>query len=340
VRTGAVDCIEHTIHVAHRERAAIANGDGLDPPGRNLVGTRDAETPHVRLREVSVIIESSVLSDRFEVGHEIHVGGMARVFRGRDRITQQPVAIKIPEHNHDRFLVEVALLSALRHVAIVRHIFNGVGPKGTPYLVMEWLDGHTLQDLLAQRRLTIRESMILARCATEALASSHRLGILHRDIKPSNLFLREGKLDRVTLIDFGIGRRERPGEGLSQHASFGGGTWTYMSPEQAMGTAEMGARTDIFALGCVLFECLSGQVAYPGDRAAVMLAKVWKDPPKLLSRCADIPGDIDAVVSRAMSRDPMRRPADASALAKELAAVKTVPDRVAGGPPPRSAAVR
>jgi len=262
----------------------------------------------------------------------VHSGGMARVFRAIDLETQEVVAIKRPARGDDaslaRFFEEAKILSELDHPAIVRAYSSGGKDFDDAHLVMEWLSGATLAECLVAGRLSVQEAVTVARRAAEALSAVHRAKIVHRDVKPTNLILCDGSPARTKLLDFGIARREAT-RGLSAHASFAGGTWAYMSPEQAMGSAELGARVDVYALGCVLFECLTGSPAFPSDRAQAVVAKVWQPPPNLGDFCRDLPAALLKIVSRALATDPTLRQRDGGALVVELLALGTLPSEPA-----------
>jgi serine/threonine protein kinase len=160
------------------------------------------------------------------------------------------------------------------------------------------------------------------RRVAEGLGVAHRARIVHRDVKPANIMLTPDGTPK--LLDFGIARRETT-SGLSSHSSFAGGTWAYMSPEQIMGAAELGPKTDVFALGCLLFECLSGRPAFPHERSAAMIAKVWNDAPRLDELVGGVPQPLSALLFRLLARDPLSRPRDAGAVAAELQGLGTLP---------------
>src|SRR5262249_30277576 len=151
-----------------------------------------------------------VVDGRFALEAEHRRGGMGTVWRARDLVTQEPVALKIlhaasPEHAQ-RFVREAVLLAGLAHGHIVGYVAHGTTDDGVPYLAMEWLDGESVADRLARAPLTLCESLGLVRSAARGLAVAHGRGIVHRDLKPSNLFLRRGRLDQVVLLDLGIAR--------------------------------------------------------------------------------------------------------------------------------------
>jgi len=273
-----------------------------------------------------------LVAGRYRILEQVHVGGMARVYRSRDLETEQIVALKRPAKDDPatlaRFLEESKILGELNHPAIVRQLAYGGAHFDDAHIVMEWLEGETLSERLDAGPLTLQSAVAVVRRAAEALAAVHRAKIVHRDLKPANLILCEGLPARAKLIDFGIARRDAA-PGLSVHSSFAGGTWAYMSPEQAMGSAELGARADIYSLGCVLFEAVSGEPAYPSDRAGAVVAKVWQPPPNLDDFCSDVPQPLLALVAKMLATDPVQRPRDGGVLTSELLALGKLPDRVA-----------
>jgi len=275
--------------------------------------------------------ESELFAQRFELVSEVHSGTMSRVFRAWDRESDGVVALKRPardtERELGRFRQESAILAELSHASIVRFVAAGGSAFSDAYLATEWIDGETLRARLTRGRLSLAESVALARRAAEGLGAAHRHKIVHRDVKPANVLIGQGGA-QIKLIDFGIARRAGAA-GLSAHVSFEGGTWAYMSPEQAMGAAELGPRVDVFSLGCVLFECISGTLAFPVERAAAIVAKVWREPPTLAERVRGVPKPLDELLRRLMAKDPSARPRDASTAASELAALGRLPDTVA-----------
>src|SRR5215470_3725536 len=176
-----------------------------------------------------------LLGDRFEIEQSIGSGGMGTVFRARDPMSGQRVAVKVlsdeRSHLNERFAREVKVLAELSHPGIVRYISHGVTSSGERFLVMEWVDGEDLKTRLERGPLTPSEAVTLATRAAEALGAAHARGIIHRDLKPSNLMLPGGRIDQVKVIDFGIAHQE----GLPQLTKTGTtiGSPGYMAPEQA-----------------------------------------------------------------------------------------------------------
>ncbi|HTA90305.1 MAG TPA: serine/threonine-protein kinase [Polyangiaceae bacterium] len=269
---------------------------------------------------------------RYLLAEQVHTGGMARVYRSRDLETDAVVALKRPAKDDPgtlaRFLEEGRILSELAHPAIVRQLAHGGTHFEDAHIVMEWLEGDTLATRLAAGPLSLLDAVTVTRRAAEALSAVHRAKIAHRDLKPANLILCDALPARTKLIDFGIARREAT-RGLTVHSSFAGGTWAYMSPEQAMGSAELGARADIYSLGCVLFECITGEPAFPSDRAQAVLAKVWQKPPNLADFCDNLPKPLVELVAKMLATDPLQRQRDGGALTTELLALGKLPERVA-----------
>ncbi len=249
---------------------------------------------------------------------------MGEVFRARDRVSGELVAIKVLSDERDdrtaRFQREIELLSELSSPGIVRYISHGVTPSGALFLVMEWLDGEDLKDRIRRDPFTMGEAVALATRIAQALAAAHLRGIVHRDLNPGNLFLPGGRVDQVKVLDFGIALRE----GRSQLTRTGTliGTPGYMAPEQARSGGVIDARADVFALGCVLFLCLTGSPAFEGDSAGAILGKiVFGEAPRVSALWPEVPEDLDALVARMLSRDPALRPSDGANLAAALAAL-------------------
>ena len=264
-----------------------------------------------------------VVADRFEVERVVGEGGMGVVYRARDRETDEPVALKVlvarGARAAERFSREAVALRSLAHPGVVRYVSHGTTPLGDAFLAMEWHDGEDLAVRLSRRGLTVAESVALARRAARALGAAHAAGIVHRDVKPSNLFLPGGDPSRVVVLDFGIARGvvadPRRGRARASASAPPG----YMAPEQARGAADVDARADVFSLGCVLYECITGRPAFAGAHAMAILAKIlFDDAPRLAEVVADVPPAVDEIVARALAKDRDQRPATGDALAALL----------------------
>jgi eukaryotic-like serine/threonine-protein kinase len=267
------------------------------------------------------MLPGSLLADRFEIEDLVGRGGMSSVYRAIDRTTRSTVALKLLgeryTHESERFAREAIALQGLRHPNIVKYVAHGKTDDGTHYLAMEWIDGEDLSSRLKRGALTMSESVTLAARVASALAAAHARGIVHRDIKPSNIFLAEGKSERVKLLDFGIARfGDR--DGLTAPGVVFG-TLGYMAPEQARGERFIDARADVFALGCVLYECITGKPLFMGAQPTAVLAKVvFEDAPRLKTVHRNTPDALDRVLARMLAKVPASRPGDARALSAEI----------------------
>ncbi|PTL80692.1 serine/threonine-protein kinase PknK [Vitiosangium sp. GDMCC 1.1324] len=274
----------------------------------------------------------TVVGTRFRVEVLVGRGGMGSVYRASDTSTGQPVALKLlhavtsPEVMY-RFNREASLLSMLRHPGIVSYVAHGTGVGNQPYLAMEWLEGEDLSRHLARQPLSLSESLSLVRRVAEALAVAHQQGIVHRDIKPANLLLRGGRPGDVVVLDFGLARHAVPTL-LGVTGSYTVvGTPGYMAPEQASSQPEIPPAADIFSLGCVLYECLTGKPPFEAPHFAAALAKILQaEPAPLHTLRPGLPQGLQVLVDRMLAKDPKRRLADAGKLLEALTALESVPE--------------
>ncbi|MBI4955101.1 MAG: serine/threonine protein kinase [Myxococcales bacterium] len=262
----------------------------------------------------------TVIEGRFDVDSLAGSGGMGSVYRAWDRATGSLVAVKVM-HTHagaERFAREVALLAGLDHPGIVRFVAHGTLPDGAPFLVMEWLEGESLSARVEREALTVAEALALGQRVGEALGAAHRAGVVHRDLKPGNVFLVARSLEHVKLVDFGIARVGGTREELT-HTGVMLGTPGYMAPEQVQAAQTVGPAADVYALGALLFRCLTGRRLYESDNPlGILLRVLMEPPPRLRTLRADAPPALDALVGRMLARDPAARPADGLAAAREL----------------------
>jgi len=199
----------------------------------------------------------------------------------------------------------------------VRYISHGVTDGGDPFLAMEWLDGEDLGEWLKRDGLGAGQSVRLVRRVAEALGSAHARGVVHRDVKPNNLFLVGRDPERVKILDFGIARVQTA-DGMTRTGATLG-TPGFMAPEQARGSRDVDARADVFSLGCVLFQCLTGQPPFIGDTAMAVLAKILlEDAPRLATMRPDLPRELDELVARMLAKEPSARPPNGAAVATAL----------------------
>jgi predicted ATPase len=270
--------------------------------------------------------QARVIADRFELGASIGSGAMGVVHRAADRLTGEAVAVKLltavgPEYTA-RFEREARILSQLTHPGIVRYVAHGVTSEGNPYIVMEWLDGEDLSKRLRRDSLIPEEAVAMLRRAAAALSTAHARGIVHRDLKPSNLFLVDGRVDELKVLDFGIAlNSQRNAEALTKTGMLIG-TPGYMAPEQLRGRRVVDARADVFALGCVLFRCLTGDKPFAGeDLVGVSMRTLLEDAPRLRSVRPELSEDIDLLVHEMLSKSPESRPPDAAAVVARIDAI-------------------
>jgi eukaryotic-like serine/threonine-protein kinase len=273
-----------------------------------------------------------VVAERFALERQAGSGGMGEVWRARDTSDGSAVAVKLlrveAARLRARFEREAELLARLVHPAVVRHVAHGED-AGELYLAMEWLEGEDLAVRLARGPLTPDECMVLMRRVIQALAAAHELGVIHRDLKPSNVFLPGGRVEDAKLLDFGIAHFEG-GSTLATRTGAVIGTPGFMSPEQVRGQADIDARSDLFSLGCVWLECLTGKPAFAGEHVIAVLAKVMLEEPAQLST-GTIPAASAALLRRLLAKDRELRPGGANQLLAELDAASSAPPRPALG---------
>jgi len=295
-------------------------------------------------------MEGRVLADRYAVGELLGRGGMAEVFGGTDRILDRPIAIKVLGSwlAHDatfveRFRREALAAARVSHPNLVA-VYDAGAEDGTPYIVMERVPGETLAEALGREgRLEPARAARIAAEVARALGVAHAAGIVHRDVKPGNVMVTPD--GRTKLMDLGIAR-SLDGETITR-ASTVLGTAGYVSPEQVRGE-RVDARSDLYSLGCVLYETVTGRPPFEADNpVAVAYRHIHEDPALPSEVVPGLPPSIDAVTRRAMAKDPEGRFASADELAAALEdatapvapVAPTAPLPVAPPPPgPRHAA--
>jgi serine/threonine protein kinase len=263
-----------------------------------------------------------VIADRYELEELVGTGGMSSVYKARDRLLERNVALKVlhPHYSDDaeyveRFRREARSVAQLSHPHIVTVIDRGED-GGQQFIVFEFIDGENLKQLIGRiGPLPVRRAVELALEIADALAFAHDHGLVHRDVKPQNVLLTPDGDAKVT--DFGIARSLDVEEGVTQTGTVLG-TSNYLSPEQASGQPVTPA-TDVYSLGVVLYELLTGDVPFPGENfVAVAMKHINEPPPDLIERRPDVPLRLVAAVERALEKDPSRRFQSMGEFAAEL----------------------
>jgi serine/threonine-protein kinase len=281
----------------------------------------------------------SALADRYRLERELGQGGMATVYLAHDLRHERKVAIKVlrPELaaviGAERFVREIRTVAALQHPHILGLIDSGE-VSGTAYYVMPFVEGESLRDrLVREKQLPIADAVRIAKEVASALDYAHRHGVIHRDIKPENILLHDGQ---ALVADFGIAlAMSQAGGTRMTETGMSLGTPHYMSPEQAMGEREITARSDVYALGCVTYEMLTGDPPFTGSTAQAIVAKVMTDEPMPPRRHRKtVPEAVEAAVLTALEKLPADRFPSAAAFAEALSA-PTAPVRAGGAAPAR-----
>lgn len=272
---------------------------------------------------------NSRVGDRFVLEGIAGTGGMGTVYRAVDEHTGETVAVKLlrdvaqGESAH-RFMREAQVLAELEHPGIVRYVAHGFTRDNAPYLAMEWLEGEDLGKRLARGPMSFSETITLARGAADALGFAHAHGIVHRDVKPSNVFLRGGSVGDVALLDFGIAHMNASESSLTATGDFVG-TPAYVAPEQARGARDVGPAADVFSLGCILYECLTGTAVFGGGNIVAILAKILlATPPRIRELRRNVPDAMDMLLSRMLERDPAMRLPNGRVVLETLEAIEPV----------------
>jgi serine/threonine protein kinase len=263
-----------------------------------------------------VLSPGQILDDRYEILALLAEGGMGAVYRARRTLLGDEVAIKIVrgEHGgpgaHDRFFRESRASARLRHPYIVSILDFNVDDEDHPFLVMELLNGPSIKDEIATKgRMTIEEVQAIVPSLCTALQFAHDLGIVHRDLKPANIVAHEFSAGQrvYKVVDFGLANlRDTDETRLTGPHEFLG-TIAYASPEQLTGAA-VDSRSDVYSLGAVVFEMLTGRVPFSGpDAMAILTAHLHSPVPRVSETIADIPAWVDIAVSRALAKSPEDR---------------------------------
>ncbi|MBO0829940.1 MAG: Stk1 family PASTA domain-containing Ser/Thr kinase, partial [Streptosporangiales bacterium] len=279
--------------------------------------------------------EPRVLGGRYELGEVVGRGGMAEVHRGRDVRLEREVAVKTLRADlardptfQARFRREAQSAAQLNHPAVVAVYDTGedtLNGSAAPYIVMEYVEGQTLRDVLQDtHRLMPQRALEMTSGVLRALAYSHRMGIIHRDIKPANVMLTRN--NEIKVMDFGIARSVSDAQATMTQTAQVIGTAQYLSPEQARGE-KVDKRSDLYSTGCVLYELLTGQPPFTGDSpVSVAYQHVREDPVPPSRLNPDVPPAVDAIVLKALAKNPDNRYQDADEMRADV-------ERALGGQP-------
>jgi len=279
-----------------------------------------------------------LIAGRYEIEREIGRGGMGQVYRAHDTRLGRTVAIKRlpPEMMHDaelrrRLAQEARAASVLNHPGIAT-VYDYEEQEGESFIVFEYVEGITLRERSGQRRFTLEEIVDAGIQLAEALAAAHERGVVHRDLKPENVMVvkESGRLPRVKILDFGLAKQRHAvtpaaGEGAAETATVATsrglivGTVNYMSPEQLEGEPA-DARSDLYALGLVLYEMATGANPFLGKTPTSTIANILKqEPPPVLERNPVAPAELDRIVRKCLRKRPEERYQSARELAVDLA---------------------
>jgi len=273
---------------------------------------------------VAVRADEERIADRYDLEEVVGSGGMSAVYRARDTLLERNVALKILHQQYTdddeyvaRFRREARTVAQLSHPNIVTVIDRGED-EGRQFIVFEYVDGENLKELLERSGpLPVRRAVELSVQIAHGLAFAHRHGLVHRDVKPQNVLLNGDGEAKVT--DFGIARSLDVEHGVTQTGTVLG-TSAYIAPEQASGRP-VGPHTDVYSLGVVLYELLTGEVPFPGENfVAVAMKHINEPPPSLVEQRPDVPLRLAAAVDRALEKDPRHRFPSMDDFAAELEA--------------------
>lgn len=278
--------------------------------------------------EPTLIAVGDTLAGKYRVTKVLGVGGMGMVLAATHLELDERVAIKtmLPDMLHspqhaERFLREAKAAVKLRGEHVCRVLDVGKLENAAPYIVMEFLDGHDFARLLEERgALPIAEAVGYLLQALEGVAEAHCNGIVHRDLKPQNLFVTTGNdgLPLVKVVDFGISKSSLGGSATKTGDIMG--SPAYMAPEQMMSSKDVDARADVWSMGVILYQAITGQRPFDGDTLPALCMAVMHDPPPPLAAfCSGLPAGFEDVVTRCLHKDPAQRIPDVAALAKALA---------------------
>jgi len=286
-------------------------------------GPASARTPASRLfGERRMLQPGTVLAGRYEILEMLGEGGMGAVYKARDRELTRTVALKIIRPDlvrnpaiAERFKQELRLSHQVTHKNVIRIYDLGEG-EGVKFITMEYIEGKDLRALIREKKkLAPEETVLVIQQVCQALDAAHSVGVIHRDLKPQNI-MQDGS-GRIVVMDFGLARTLQ-GDGMTQTGALLG-TVEYMSPEQALGK-QLDQRSDIFALGLIFYELLTGKKPFVAESDIASLVKRTRERATPVSDVdRQIPGALSGIVSKCLEQDPTARFASIQELAEEIA---------------------
>jgi serine/threonine protein kinase len=309
-----------------------------DPAAQLPAAISNSEAPHeVPADDAEAKDVAEQLGDRYQVLSVLGKGGMGAVYKVKDTALDKTFAIKVLRHelvedqaSVKRFQLEARAASELTHANLAAVYSYGMGTKGSPYIVMDYLEGENLADLIKQEGfLDSPRAVDIFIQACEALAHAHRKGVIHRDVKPGNIIITkdENGNDYVKIVDFGIAKVLADPQRATQHLTQTGevmGSPLYMSPEQGLGVA-LDKRSDIYSFGCVMYEAVTGKPPFLGDNPIQTIMKhINADAPPLAVTApgVNIPKDLQTVILHCLEKKPERRYQTMDDLQSDLQAVR------------------
>lgn len=315
-------------------RESLGSGDELNwkpdatwsSPGAVMPAGRGSQLPAIK-RLLAPASHPELLGrlGRYDIERVIGAGGMGIVLKAHDSELNRPIAVKMLATHlshvgaaRERFAREGRAAAAVVHEHVVA-IYNVETSGEVPFLVMQYIPGHSLQARVdAEGPLAVEEVLRIGMQAASGLAAAHAQGLVHRDVKPSNILLEES-VERAVLTDFGLARTID--DASLTHTGLLAGTPHYMSPEQASGAA-IDHRSDLFSLGAVLYFMATGHPPFRADGALAVLHRICREPHRSVWQTnKDIPDELSALIDRLLEKKPARRPATAAAVSAELAAM-------------------
>jgi eukaryotic-like serine/threonine-protein kinase len=278
----------------------------------------------------------AIVGDRFTIREIAGEGGMGVVYRADELSTGKPVAIKVMHSGSvaekSRFLREANVLASLSYPSIIACLGHGSLPTGEPWMAMEWCEGEDLATRLDRGPLAPKDALTVTRAIAGALRAAHERGIVHRDVKPGNIILEGGDPARARLIDFGLARIRDTTTSTMTGTLLG--TPAYMAPEQIRAASEVDGRADLYALGVILFECLTGRRPFvSSDVLGVITQALFEPAPRVRDIDPTLSPALDSLIRSLLEKDPDQRFGTASSVLDALEARDL--DHIASHPPPR-----